>query len=110
MSDAWASPLAIHYLVNSSAGLTPLCVADVETGLEALQAGEGAGPAMYADSVRRKRKHKMNKHKHRLVDATEGWCWGSRRSLLEACRRRFETHALLHWQHTCRKRLKLQRQ
>ena len=69
MSDAWASPLAIHYLVNSSAGLTPLCVADVETGLEALQAGESAGPAMYADSVRRKRKHKMNKHKHRLVDA-----------------------------------------
>lgn len=65
--DAWMSPLAVHYMMDNTLPVSLLCVANIERGLEALGEREGASPAMYADSVRRKRKHKMNKHKHRLV-------------------------------------------
>lgn len=66
----WVSPLAAA-VMESPANLSPLCAVQAET-IAAFSEEEGAGPAMYADSVRRKRKHKMNKHKHRC-GAPAGW-------------------------------------
>lgn len=59
------SPLAARVL-DPTAAISPLCATKVSQPLSE-ESSEHTARAMYADSVRRKRKHKMNKHKHRSV-------------------------------------------
>lgn len=56
----------------ASAAAAPVTLADLGVSVPP---AAGEHPPMLADSVRRKRKHKMNKHKHRCVKCLASLAW-----------------------------------